>query len=162
MTRTRLAAAAVSATAAFALAAPTPAAADESPPRVTGLSNFFDYCSTGSRLAVPLLYGIGSSTVNLALAQFPAQAQPVTNQVLVAEATGPQLFDAVAPGAKQFIDAGRAGAAPLAAYNDQFNAGLSALAEGTRAGATALAPVIQPADVSARQFAAFLDSLQQK
>lgn len=162
MTRTRFAAAAATATAAFALATPTPAAAEEAPPRVTGLSNFFDYCSTGSTLAIPLFYGVGSSTVNLALAQFPPEAQPVTNQVLVAEGAGPQLFDAMAPGAKQFIDAGRAGVAPLAAYNEQFNAGLTAVADGTRAGATALQPVIQPADVSARQFAAFLDGLQQK
>lgn len=144
--------------------APTSGAAPsaETPPRVTGFSNFFDYCATGSTLAIPLFYGIGTSSVNFALAQFPAEAQPVTNQILVAEAAGPQLFEAMAPGAKQFIDAGRAGVAPLAAYNEQFNSGLTAISGGTRTAAEALGPVVQPADVSMNQFADFLDSIQAK
>lgn len=147
--------------AAPAAAAPAAQAAD-TPPRVTGLSNFFDYCATGATLAVPLFYGIGTSTVNLALAQFPPEAQPVTNQVLVAEAAGPQLFEAMAGPTTQFIDGGRAAAAPLAAYNQQFNDGLTAFAEGTRTAAEALGPVVQPADVSMMQFAEFLDSLKAK
>ena len=146
--------------AAAAPAAGAPAA--ETPPRVTGLSNFFDYCATGATLAVPLFYGIGTSTANLALAQFPPEAQPVTNQVLVAEAAGPQLFEAMAGPTTQFIDGGRAAAAPLAAYNQQFNDGLTAFAEGTRTAAEALGPVVQPADVSMMQFAEFLDSLKAK
>ncbi|WP_344605193.1 hypothetical protein [Sporichthya brevicatena] len=139
-------------------AAAEPAA--DAPPRVTGLSNFFDYCQTGATLAVPLFYGIGTSTVNLALAQFPAEAQPVTNEILAAEAAGPQVFEAMAEPARQFIDGGRAAAAPLAAYNEQFNGGLTAFAEGTRAAADALGPVVQPADVSMMQFAEFLESLR--
>ena len=142
-------------------AAPVAPTADP-PPRVTGLSNFFDYMATGSTLAVPLFYGIGTSTVNLALAQFPAEAQPLTNQVLVAEATGPQVFEAMAGPTTQFIDGARAAAAPLAAYNPQFNDGLTAFAEGTRTAAKALGPVVQPADVSMMQFAEFLDSLKAK
>ncbi len=144
-------------------AAAAPAApSEDAPPRVTGLSNFFDYCATGSTLAVPLFYGIGTSTVNLALAQFPAEAQPVTNEVLVAEAAGPQLFDAMAGPTKQFLDGGRTAAAPLAAYNEHFNEGLTVLAEGTRTAAESLGPVVQPADVSMLQFAEFLDSLKAK
>jgi hypothetical protein len=134
----------------------------EGPPRVTGFSNFFDYCQTGSTLAVPLFYGIGASFVNLALAQFPAEAQPVTNQVLVAEAAGPQLFEQMAGPSKQFIDGGRTAVAPLAAYNDQFNSGLTAMSGGTRTAADTLGPVVQPGDVSMRQFADFLDSIQAK
>jgi hypothetical protein len=142
-------------------AAPVSPAVDQ-PPRVTGLSNFFDYCQTGATLAVPLFYGIGTSTVNLTLAQFPAEAQPVTNQILVAEAAGPQLFEAMAGPARQFIDGGRTAAGPLAAYNEQFNGGLMAFADGTRTAADALGALVQPADVSLRQFADFLDSLQAK
>jgi hypothetical protein len=143
----------------------SPAAAAPSadpPPRVTGLSNFLDYCATGSTLAIPLFYGIGTSTVNLALAQFPAQAQPLTNQVLVAEAAGPQLFDAMAGPAKQFLDSGREAVAPLAADDGQFNTALHSMAEGTRTAAKDLGPLVQPADVSMYQFADFLDSLQAK
>ena len=176
MIRTRRTTAALAAAAALSLglvqgaapAAAAPAAptagtpAADSPPRVTGLSNFFDYMATGSTLAVPLFYGIGTSTANLALAQFPPEAQPVTNQVLVAEAAGPQLFEAMAGPTTQFIDGGRAAAAPLAAYNQQFNDGLTAFAEGTRTAAEALGPVVQPADVSMMQFAEFLDSLKAK
>jgi hypothetical protein len=136
--------------------------ADDAPPRVTGFSNFFDYCQTGSTLAVPLFYGIGSSTLNLALAQFPASAQPLTDQVLLAEAAGPQVFDAMAGPSRQFIDGGRAAVAPLAPYNDEFNTGLHSMAEGSRTAATALHPLVQPADVSMNQFADFLDSLQAK
>ncbi|HUR07164.1 MAG TPA: hypothetical protein VM347_31780 [Nonomuraea sp.] len=150
----------MSAAPAGAVEAPAAVPAADTPPRVTGFSNFFDYCATGSTLAVPLFYGIGTSTLNFALAQFPAEAQPVTNQILVAEAAGPQLFEAMAPGAKQFLDAGRAGVAPLAAYNEQFNSGLTALSGGTRTAAEALGPVVQPADVSMYQFADFLDSIQ--
>ncbi|WP_019876125.1 hypothetical protein [Sporichthya polymorpha] len=167
----RGAALAASGTLAVGLALPvaltaSPAAAAEptadAPPRVTGLSNFFDYCQTGATLAVPLFYGIGTSTVNLALAQFPAEAQPVTNQVLAAEAAGPQVFEAMAEPTRQFLDGGRAAAAPLAAYNEQFNGGLTAFAEGTRAAADALGPVVQPADTSMMQFADFLESLRAK
>ncbi len=136
--------------------------AEDAPPRVTGLSNVFDYGQTGATLAVPLFYGIGTSTVNLALAQFPAEAQPVTNQVLAAEAAGPQAFEAMAEPTRQFLDAGRAAAAPLAAYNEQFNGGLTALADGTRTAADSVGPVVQPADVSMRQFAEFLDGLKQQ
>jgi hypothetical protein len=174
--RTRSSAAALATVGALAvgLSLPVPASAavespaaavaptGETPPRVTGLSNFFDYMATGSTLAVPLFYGIGTSTVNLALAQFPAEAQPLTNQVLVAEATGPQVFEAMAGPTTQFIDGGRAAAAPLAAYNPQFNDGLTAFADGTRTAAKALGPVVQPADVSMMQFAEFLDSLKAK
>jgi hypothetical protein len=138
------------------------APAQDTPPRVTGFSNFFDYCQTGSTLAIPLFYGIGTSTVNLAISQFPADAQPVTNQVLVAEAAGPQLFEQMAGPSKQFIDGGRTAVAPLAAYNEQFNDGLHAMAEGTRTAAKSLGPVLQPGDVSMYQFADFLDSLQAK
>lgn len=138
------------------------APAVDTPPRVTGLSNFFDYCATGSTLAVPLFYGIGTSVVNFGLGQFPAEAQPITNEILVAEAAGPQLFEAMAPGTRQFLDAGRAGVAPLAAYNEQFNSGLTAMSGGTRTAARTLGPVVQPADVSMLQFADFLDSLQAK
>ncbi len=143
-------------------AAPVARPAADAPPRVTGLSNFFDYCQTGATLAIPLFYGIGTSTVNLALAQFPAEAQPLTNEILVAEAAGPQLFEAMAGPARQFIDGGRTAAAPLAAYNEQFNGGLTAFADGTRTAAEALGPVVQPADVSMSQFAEFLDSLKAK
>ena len=142
---------------------PTAAAPSaDGPPRVTGFSNFFDYCQTGSTLAIPLFYGIGTSTVNLALAQFPAEAQPLTNQVLVAEGTGPQIFEAMAQPSTDFINSGRAGVAPLAAYNEQFNQGLHAMAEGSRTFAKAMGPLVQPADVSMYQFADFLDSLQAK
>lgn len=169
MTRTRRTTAAFATVGVLSLglfqgAAPAAAAGDgpaaDPPPRVTGLSNFFDYCATGATLAVPLFYGIGTSTVNLALAQFPPEAQPVTNQVLVAEAAGPQLFEAMAGPTTQFIDGGRAATAPLAAHNRQFNDGLTALADGTRTTAGALGPVVQPADVSMKQFAEFLDSLK--
>ena len=166
--RTRRSTAALAAVGALSLClvqGASPAAAvpsADSPPRVTGLSNFFDYSQTGATLAVPLFYGIGTSTVNLALAQFPPEAQPVTNEILVAEAAGPQLFEAMAGPTTQFIDGGRAAVAPLAAYNEQFNDGLTGLAEGTRAAAQALGPVVQPADVSMMQFAEYLDSLKAK
>lgn len=163
-TAAALAASAILALPGWAGVQPAAAAAPpaDTPPRVTGLSNFFDYCQTGSTLAVPLFYGIATSTVNLALAQFPAQAQPLTNQVLVGEAAGPQAFDAMAGPSRQFLDGGRAAVAPLAAYNEQFNTGLHAMAEGTRSAAEALHPLVQPADVSMYQFADFLDSLQAK
>lgn len=151
------AAPAVAATA-LATAGPT----TEGPPRVTGLSNVFDVSATGSTLAVPLGYGVGTSAANFALAQLPPEAQPVTNQILVAEAAGPQVFEAIAPGAKQFIDAGRSGIAPLAAYNEQSNSGLTAISGGTRAAADALGPVVQPGDMAMYQFADFLDALQAK
>lgn len=138
------------------------APAADGPPRVTGFSNFFDYCQTGSTLAIPLFYGIGTSTVNLALAQFPAEAQPLTNQVLVAEGTGPQIFEAMAQPSTDFINSGRQGVAPLAAYNPQFNDGLHTLAEGSRTFAKEMGPLVQPGDVSMYQFADFLDSLQAK
>jgi hypothetical protein len=138
------------------------APAQDTPPRVTGFSNFFDYCQTGSTLAIPLFYGIGTSTLNLALAQFPAEAQPLTNQVLVGEAAGPQLFEAMAGPSTDFINSGRQGVAPLAAYNSQFNDGLHSMAEGTRTFAKAMGPLVQPGDVSMYQFADFLDSLQAK
>lgn len=134
----------------------------DNPPRVTGFSNFFDYCQTGSTLAIPLFYGIGTSTLNLAISQFPAGAQPVTNQVLVAEAAGPQLFEQMAGPSTQFIEGGRTAVAPLAAYNGQFNEGLHAMAEGTRTAAKDFGPLVQPGDVSMYQFADFLDSLQAK
>ncbi len=153
---------ALAATAALGLVGTSPAAAAEAPPRVTGLSNFFDYCVTGSTLAVPLLYGIGTSTPNLALGQFPPEASSVTQQILVAEGAGPQVFELMAPGVTQFIDTGRHAAAPLAAYNDQFNTGLTTLSETSRATAISMRPVIQPADVTLLEFAAFLDSLQQQ
>ena len=100
--------------------------------------------------------------MNLALAQFPAEAQPVTNEILVAEAAGPQIFEQMAGPSKQFIDGGRTAVAPLAAYNEQFNSGLTAFSGGTRTAAQTLGPVVQPADVSMYQFADFLDSLKQK
>ncbi|HUR72948.1 MAG TPA: hypothetical protein VMZ00_01655 [Sporichthya sp.] len=170
MIRTRRTAVAVAAAGLLAIgisSGTSPAIAAEqpgtdTPPRVTGFSNFFDYCQTGSTLAVPLFYGIGASFVNLALAQFPADAQPVTNQVLVAEAAGPQVFEQMAGPSKQFVDGGRAAVAPLAPYNDQFNDGLTAMSGGTRTAADTLGPVVQPADVSMRQFADYLDSLKQQ
>lgn len=134
----------------------------EGPPRVTGISNLLDVSATGSTLAVPLGYGVGTSAANFALAQLPPEAQPVTNQILVAEAAGPQVFDAMAPGTKQFIDAGRSGVAPLAAYNEQFNSGLTAISGSSRAAAAALGPVVQPGDMAMYQFADFLDKLQAK
>src|ERR1700761_6808893 len=79
------------------------AAAADDPPRVTGFSNLFDYMATGSKLAVPEVYGIGTSLANLGMAQFPAQAAPLTNQVFLAEGSGPQLFSATQPGAAQMI-----------------------------------------------------------
>jgi hypothetical protein len=140
----------------------TASPAADTPPRVTGFSNFFDYCQTGSTLAIPFAYGIGTSLLNLALAQFPAEAQPLTNQVLVGEAAGPQLFDQMAGPSREFIDGGRTAVAPLAAYNEQFNTGLHSMAEGTRTFAKAVGPLVQPGDVSMYQFADFLDSLQAK
>lgn len=144
------------------VSAPAASAEAAPPPRVSGLSNFWDYCDTGNTVAVPLLYQIGSSTANLVLAQAPSQAAPVKDQVYAAQAVPPQLFDAGKPYAKEFINAGRTASAPLAAYNEQFNAGLTMLADGTRAAAKALGPVIQPADVSMNQFAEYLDALKQK
>jgi hypothetical protein len=152
----------MSATPAGAVETSSSAPAADTPPRVTGFSNFFDYCQTGSTLAIPLFYGIGTSTLNLMLSQFPAEAQPLTNQVLVGEAAGPQLFEAMAGPSTQFIDGGREAVAPLAAYNEQFNTGLHSLAEGTRTAAKSLAPLVQPGDVSMYQFADFLDGLQAK
>lgn len=157
----RAATLALAAAAAVAFAPPA-GAADQPQPRVTGLSNFFDYCDTGNTVAVPLLFQIGSSTANLALTQAGPAASPATDQVYAAEAAGPALFDAGKPYAKQFIEAGRSGAAPLAAYNEQFNSGLAMLSDGTRTAAKSLGPVVQPADVSMGQFAEFLDSLKQK
>ncbi len=148
--------------AALALAPAASAADTAPPPRVTGFSNFFDYCDTGNTVAVPLIYQIGSSSANLALSQIPAPAAPVKDQILAAEALPPQLFDAGKPYASQFINAGRTGVAPLAAYNEQFDGGLTAMADGTRAAAKALGPVVQPADVSMNQFAEYLDGLKQK
>lgn len=136
--------------------------AQDTPPRVTGFSNFFDYCQTGSTLAIPFAYGVGTSILNLAVAQFPADAQPVTNQVLVAEAAGPQIFEAMAQPSTDFINSGRQGVAPLAAYNSQFNQGLHTMAEGSRTFAKAMGPLVQPGDVSMYQFADFLDGLQAK
>ena len=143
--------------------APGAAAADEQPqPRVTGLSNFFDYCDTGNTVAVPLLYQIGSSMVNLALSQAPPESAPVKDQILAAEAAPPQMFDAGKPYAKEFINGGRKAAAPLAAYNEQFNSGLTMMSDGTRTAAKSLGPVVQPFDVSMNQFAEYLDSLKQR
>jgi tape measure domain-containing protein len=142
--------------------APTAHAADTPPPRVTGLSNFFDYCQTGSTLAIPEVYGIGTGMVNLAISQFPAEANPVTSQVLLAEAAGPETFQAMAPGAAKFIAAGRAGAAPLAQFNPQANAFLQAMADGTHKAADQLHPLVQPGDVTMRQFADYIGGLQQK
>jgi hypothetical protein len=144
------------------VAQPTCAGAAEDPPRVTGLSNLMDYMATGSKLVVPEVYGIGTSLVNLGIAQFPSQAGPATGQVFLLEGSGPQLFTATQPGAQQTITAGRSGVAPLAQFNPQANATLSAISSGTRAGATALHPVLQPFDLTAKQFADYLDSLQQK
>jgi hypothetical protein len=152
----------VGAAPAGAVETPVSSPAADSPPRVTGFSNFFDYCQTGSTLAIPFAYGVGTSILNLTLAQFPAEAQPLTNQVLVGEAAGPQLFDAMAGPSKQFIDGGRTAVAPLAGYNEQFNTGLHSMAEGTRTFAKAMGPLVQPGDVSMYQFADFLDSLQAK
>lgn len=143
--------------------APSAAAADAPPqPRVTGLSNFWDYCDTGNTVAVPLLYQIGSSTANLVLAQAPPALAPAKDQVYAAEAVPPQMFDAGKPYAREFINGGRAASAPLAAYNEQFNSGLTMMADGTRTAAESLGPVVQPADVSMNQFAEFLDGLKQK
>ncbi|HEX3611500.1 MAG TPA: hypothetical protein VHU88_07410 [Sporichthyaceae bacterium] len=145
-----------------ALAPCARAAAADDPPRVTGWSNLMDYMATGSKLAIPEVYGIGTSMANLGLAQFPAQAAPLTKQVFLAEGSGPQAFAATQPGAAQMIAAGRSGAAPFAAFNPQANGVLSAMSSSTRAGATALHPVLQPFDLTASQFADYLDSLQQK
>jgi hypothetical protein len=142
--------------------APSASAAEEPPARVSGLSNFWDYCDTGNTVAVPLLYQIGSSTANLVLAQAPPSFAAVKDPVYAAEAVPPQMFDAGKPYAKEFINAGRTASAPLAAYNEQFNSGLTMMAEGTRAAAKALGPVVQPADVSMNQFAEYLDALKQK
>lgn len=142
--------------------APAAHAEDTPPPRVTGLSNFFDYCQTGSALAIPEVYGIGTGMVNLAISQFPSAADPVTSQILLAEAAGPETFQAMAPGAEKFIAAGRAGAAPLAQFNPQANAFLQGMADGTRKAADQLHPVVQPGDVTMRQAADFLGGLQQK
>ena len=43
----------MSATPAGAVEASSSAPAADTPPRVTGFSNFFDYCQTGSTLAIP-------------------------------------------------------------------------------------------------------------
>jgi hypothetical protein len=145
-----------------ALGQPGRAAAADDPPRVTGISNLMDYGATGSKLVVPEAYGLGTSMANLALAQFPPEVTPVTGQVFLAEGSGPEAFTATQPGAAQLIAAGRTGAAPLAPFNPQANAVLEATAAGTRAGATALHPVLQPLDVTAGQFADYLDSLRQK
>jgi hypothetical protein len=142
--------------------APAAHADDAPPPRVTGLSNFFDYCATGSTLVLPEIYGIGTGLLNLGVSQFPPQANPVTSQVLLAEGAGPQTFQAMAPGSAKFIDAGRQGTAPLAQFNPQANAFLQAMADGTRKGADQLQPVVQPGDVTMRQAADFLGGLQQK
>ena len=138
------------------------AAATDDPPRVTGWSSFMDYMATGSKLAIPEVYGLGTSMANLGMAQFPPEAAPVTKQVFLAEGSGPQAFAAMQSGATAMIAAGRAGAAPLAQFNPQANAALSAISSSTRAGATALHPVLQPFDVTASQFADYVDSLQQK
>jgi hypothetical protein len=144
------------------VSAPVSGPSTDSPPRVTGFSTFFDYCQTGSTLAVPLGYGLGTAAINLVLAQLPAQAQPVTDQVLLAEATGPQVFDQMAGPSRDFIDGGRTAVAPLAAYNAQANDGLHAAAEGTRSAAKAAGPLLQPADLSLYQVADLLDSLRTK
>jgi hypothetical protein len=143
--------------------APAAHAADAPPPaRVTGLSAFFDYCATGSTLVVPEIYGIGTGLVNLAVSQFPPEANPVTSQVLLAEAAGPQTFQAMAPGSEKFIQAGREGTAPLAQFNPQANSALQSMADGTRKAADQLHPVVQPGDVTMRQVADYLGGLQQK
>jgi hypothetical protein len=143
--------------------APAAHAADAPPPaRVTGLSAFFDYCATGSTLVVPEIYGIGTGLVNLAVSQFPPEANPVTSQVLLAEAAGPQTFQAMAPGSEKFIQAGREGTAPLAQFNPQANSTLQSMADGTRKAADQLHPVVQPGDVTMRQVADYLGGLQQK
>lgn len=139
-----------------------PANAADEPPRVTGLSNLMDYGATGSTLAVPLLYGIGTSAANLALAQFPPAAAPLTHQVFLMEGSGPQLFTAAQPGTAALIAAGRNGAAALAPFNPQANAFLTAVSTGARSTASALHPVLQPADLTVNQFADYLDSLQHK
>jgi hypothetical protein len=142
--------------------APAAHAEDAPPPRVTGLSNFFDYCATGSTLVLPEAYGIGTGLLNLGLSQFPSSANPVTSQVLLAEGAGPQTFQAMAPGSAKFIDAGRQAAAPLAQFNPQANQFLQAVADGTRKAADQLHPVVQPGDVTMRQAADFLVGLEQK
>jgi hypothetical protein len=149
-------------TAGVVVAQPVRAVAADDPPRVTGLSNLMDYMATGSKLVLPEIYGIGTSMANLGLAQFPPQAAPLTKQVFLVEGSGPQVFAATQPGAAQMIAAGRSGAAVFAPFNPQANAVLSAMSSGTRAAATALHPVLQPFDVTAGQFADYLDSLQQK
>jgi hypothetical protein len=138
--------------------------ADDAPPpaRVTGLSSFFDYCATGSTLVVPEVYGIGTGLLNLAVSQFPPEANPVTSQVLLAEGVGPQTFQAMAPGSDKFIQAARVGTAPLAQFNPQANQFLQAMSDGTRKAADQLHPVVQPGDVTMHQFADYLGGLQQK
>ena len=85
------------------------AAAADDPPRVTGISNLMDYGATGSKLVAPEVYGLGTSTANLALTQFPPEVAPVTGQVFLVEGSGPQTFTATQPGAAQLIAAGRSG-----------------------------------------------------
>lgn len=142
------------------MSTPTSAPVADTPPRVTGFSTFFDYCQTGSTLAVPLGYGLGTAAVNLGLAQLPTEAQPVTEQVLLAEATGPQVFDQMAGPSRDFIDQGRRAVAPLAGFNTQSNDGLHAAAESVRSLAKAAGPLVQPGDVSLYQAADLLDSLR--
>jgi hypothetical protein len=142
--------------------APAAHAEDAPPPRVTGLSNFFDYCATGSTLAIPEIYGIGTGMANLAISQFPPEANPVTSQILLAEGAGPEAFQAMAPGAEKFIAAGRQGTAPLAQFNPQANAFLQGMSDATRKAADQLHPLVQPGDVTMRQFADYLGGLQQK
>jgi hypothetical protein len=139
------------------------ASADE-PPRVSGLSIVLDYASTGSTLGVPLVYGLGTSAVNVVLTSsaVPPQATPLRDQVLVLEGVPPQVYAQLQLHGQQGIAMARTLIAPLAAYNAQLNTGIQSVADGSRAAATQLHPFIQPADVTVMQFATFMEGLEQK
>ncbi len=129
-----------------------------------GISNLMDYGATGSKLVAPEVYGLGTSMANLALTQFPPEVAPVTGQVFLVEGSGPQTFTATPAGARRAASSRPAAPGPprWRRSANRPDAVLEATAAGTRAGATALHPVLQPFDLTAGQFADYLDSLRQK
>ncbi|MCU1691106.1 MAG: hypothetical protein JWM64_197 [Frankiales bacterium] len=117
----------LAATAVVVVAASTPALAAPAPARVTGASFALGVLQTGNDAGLPLVYGLGTSTVFLVVPP-GSLPEPGRGVVLQASAAGGDVLAQLQSAGRQGIVQGRTGVAPLAVLNGPANTGVETLA----------------------------------